>query len=661
MKNIQYKLGFLMLTFAVVLVVSVYIVFSVFNKKEIERNAFNTTKVVSQKIDALIYQKLIMVEVLTETMANIATTIDLDYEKNKKTIKTIIDLKGYEDFIAGGGIWPEPYSIDKTKERNSYFFARDKNGKLKFYDDYNNPKGISYHHEEWYVPAKFYKKSKIYWSKSYIDPYSFEPMVTASAPIYKNGKFMGVATIDIMLHGLKKLLEANIQNIGGYGFIVDRNNKFLTFPNEKISKINNDYITLDKLAEMYPNCSKLNKKILQKNIYNFSKEDDKLMEKLQKEIYHLESNTSKNIVALIKDNSKHTKTFIDTIMIENDPLLHEKSMAIAIKQPKTHWTLVVVIPLKIILEQSNNVFNNLILVIFLLIFIFFNIGYYAIKNSIIKPMTLMTKKLDIQTENLKELNKTLNERVKSEVEKNIQKDKKMLEQSRLAQMGEMISMIAHQWRQPLSSISSTILNLDMKLKLDIFDLETQEGRDEQNRYFTKRFNNINDYVQNLTQIIDDFRHFYKPNKSSLKISLDIIVQKALNIIENSLINSGITILQDYKNLEAIELYDGEMMQVVLNILKNAQDNFKEKETENATIYISIDKTTLTICDNGGGISKDIIGNIFTPYFSTKDEKNGTGLGLYMSKTIIEEHHKGKLDVENRDDGVCFIMHLNSTI
>ena len=107
------------------------------------------------------------------------------------------------------------------------------------------------------------------------------------------------------------------------------------------------------------------------------------------------------------------------------------------------------------------------------------------------------------------------------------------------------------------------------------------------------------------------------------------------------------------------------MQVVLNILKNAQDNFEEKalegnashKIENPKITITIQDNSLSICDNGGGIPEDIIDVIFDPYFSTKDEKNGTGLGLYMSKMIVEEHHNGKLSVENRDGGVCFTVEI----
>ena len=236
-------------------------------------------------------------------------------------------------------------------------------------------------------------------------------------------------------------------------------------------------------------------------------------------------------------------------------------------------------------------------------------------------------------------------------------EQQMLQQSRLAQMGEMIAMIAHQWRQPLGAIASTAVNMKLKLELRSFDIETQEGRDALNRFFMERLTNVEQYVENLTTTIDDFRNFYKPDKKLVMISIKAVVYKALKIIRTSMENENIEIIEAYVDEREWEIYDNEMTQVILNILKNAQDNFKEKEIEYPRIQIKTEKNTLSICDNGGGISKEIIGKIFDPYFSTKNEKNGTGLGLYMSKVIIEEHHKGSLIAKNNNGGVCFNITL----
>ncbi len=236
-------------------------------------------------------------------------------------------------------------------------------------------------------------------------------------------------------------------------------------------------------------------------------------------------------------------------------------------------------------------------------------------------------------------------------------EKQLLQQSRLAQMGEMISMIAHQWRQPLSAISATAANLETKIHLKSFELNTAKGQEKQNTYFLEKLEAISTYIQNLTSTIDDFRNFYKPNKTITTTTFKEVSQKALGIIQVSLESDAIELIFDYQSNEEIPMYENEMMQVVLNIFKNAQDNFNEKKVKNPKIEILTRDKSLSITDNGGGIPEKIIEKIFDPYFSTKDEKNGTGLGLYMSKTIVEEHHEATLTVENVDGGVCFSIDL----
>jgi len=268
-----------------------------------------------------------------------------------------------------------------------------------------------------------------------------------------------------------------------------------------------------------------------------------------------------------------------------------------------------------------------------------------------------TALLEASNRELEELTETLEERVYRELEKNASQQKQLFAQSRLAQMGEMLSMIAHQWRQPLGAISTTASNLKLKLELDIFDLSTPEGIEEASQYFSEKLENIENFVQNLTTTIDDFRNFYKPNKQSVLVHIKDPFEKALKIIEASFLSDGIEIIKEHKSQKEIHLYQNEIMQVILNILKNSQDNFREQRTKEPKIYLSCQDTkdgiNIQICDNGGGIHHSIIDKVFDPYFSTKHEKNGTGLGLYMSKIIIDEHHNGHLSVKNKDDGVCF--------
>ncbi len=227
-----------------------------------------------------------------------------------------------------------------------------------------------------------------------------------------------------------------------------------------------------------------------------------------------------------------------------------------------------------------------------------------------------------------------------------QKETQLLHQSRLAQMGEMISMIAHQWRQPLNTISS--YNDSIKLKTILHKID-----DEMIMDITKK---ISTQVHFLSSTIDDFRNFFKPDKNVAKITFDKITKDVLEIIEFSLQNNHIECNVDLNSTREFLSFENELKQVIVNLIKNAQDVLIERNVKSPYIDIKTyddENVVFQIRDNGGGIQEHIIDKIFKPYFSTKSEKDGTGLGLYMSKTIIEKHCKGKLLVENKKDGVEF--------
>jgi signal transduction histidine kinase/ABC-type nitrate/sulfonate/bicarbonate transport system substrate-binding protein len=223
----------------------------------------------------------------------------------------------------------------------------------------------------------------------------------------------------------------------------------------------------------------------------------------------------------------------------------------------------------------------------------------------------------------------------------------LVQQSRLAQMGEMLSMIAHQWRQPLSAISATSGSISLKARRDRLDKDTA----------MELANSITKYAQHLSSTIDDFRNFFKDKKDKDTISLKEVVEATLHIVNMSLENANIKINLDLVSDKEIQTYANELKQVILNIIKNAQDVLVDKEIQNPQIDIYADNTTIVIRDNAGGIPKEIIDKIFDPYFSTKTKKDGTGLGLYMSKIIIEEHCGGKISVYNGDNGAVFKIEL----
>ena len=252
---------------------------------------------------------------------------------------------------------------------------------------------------------------------------------------------------------------------------------------------------------------------------------------------------------------------------------------------------------------------------------------------------------------LEEINFSLEERVSKEVAVNRHKDKQMLAQSRLAQMGEMLSMIAHQWRQPLSAISATTGSMSIKIQLGDYD----------EAFIEKCVKSINTYTQYLSTTINDFRNFFKPNKEKSLTSLNDVALGSLHIIGSSFESQGIVVEIYLDTKMMFQSYPNELQQVLLNLLKNAQDVLIEKKIKDPKIIIktmnSEEELTLMICDNAGGISEENMPYIFDPYFTTKEKLDGTGLGLYMSKLIVEEHCRGKLSVKNENKGACFSFSL----
>jgi signal transduction histidine kinase len=263
-----------------------------------------------------------------------------------------------------------------------------------------------------------------------------------------------------------------------------------------------------------------------------------------------------------------------------------------------------------------------------------------------------TKKTNIELKNtqeeLQKLNNTLEDKVKHEIEKNKQHQLFLLQQGRLVQMGEMISMIAHQWRQPLNILAMLNQTIVLKYKEKIMD-------DNVIDYFNK---NSNVQIKQMSQTIDDFRNFFKPEKETVEFYINEVISETINMIKPILINDKIEIRLNINDEIKITGYPNELGQAILNMINNAKDALLEKNIKVKTISISLahvnDRPTLIISDNAGGISEKIIDKIFNPYFSTK-EKNGTGLGLYMTKMIIEEHMNAKLVVTNNTEGAVFTV------
>jgi len=243
----------------------------------------------------------------------------------------------------------------------------------------------------------------------------------------------------------------------------------------------------------------------------------------------------------------------------------------------------------------------------------------------------------------------------------MKKDAFIIHQSRLAQMGEMMSMIAHQWKQPLSAIGATQMTISTAIELEKYDLSNEKEREAFLKFLKTRLDKIALYVHNLSDIIRDFRDFYKPKKESEYRSMDLIIKKSYELIGDTLESAGIDVALELHAATEIKVHENELMQVILNILNNAKEQLQNIKCEDGKIIIRSyehdDEIFIEIEDNGGGIDATIIDKVFDPYFSTKLEKHGTGLGLYMSKIIISEYHHGDISVINTQTGARFTIKL----
>jgi len=318
---------------------------------------------------------------------------------------------------------------------------------------------------------------------------------------------------------------------------------------------------------------------------------------------------------------------------------------------------VLIIPHKI---KNTIIIDSIIFIIIIIAMIAFLI-YQMLKErkkeisktrEINKNLKAINRELKLSGYEVKLENEKLEIRVDEEIKKNEYQKDLLFQQSKMASMGEMIGNIAHQWRQPLNALSGLVVWINMKHRM-------KQLTEDDMIIFKVKSNTI---IQKMSSTIDDFRNFFSPNKSIDTFSVNSAIDEAIKFVRDSLIANRIEIIKDFKTTKEIKNYKNELIQVLLNIFNNSKDAIKEQNIENGLVTISLEENKksviIKIQDNGGGIKQNIIDRVFEPYFTTKFKSDGTGIGLYMSKMIIEESMHGKIKLENVKNGVLTTIELN---
>ncbi len=378
------------------------------------KNQQERVESLGNQIVAQLSNSIVMTETVATAIANVYTEMpEKDAAVLKKLIPNLLDLPGTADFIAGGGIWPEPYMFNPDCQRRGFFWGRKADKRLHYFDDYNAAAGVGYHHEAWYVPARYAKTRKGIWSELYVDPYSLQPMITCSVPMLEKGRFVGVSAVDLKLEGLVELFARAGRVVDGYLFAVDNSNKFLVFPDKKLirpaddsGKINpaDDFIDCNLLARTEKRFAPVAQAVagIDEKIIAFARkkfpEYDKLVQELAKESYQIDLSRARMIAAfMLNPLPDSTGTVVShkltAFKVDDDLLLHEPVTVTLFHIPAADWKLAVVVPDSRINVVVSRVMGRLIffLAVTLLGVLFF--AFFLLRQNLLVPLREITAQL----------------------------------------------------------------------------------------------------------------------------------------------------------------------------------------------------------------------------------------------------------------------------
>lgn len=349
----------------------------------------------TQRLAGEVGQQLALAEGLAAALANAGERLPRDAALWRDLLPHLIDMEQRASLIAGGGLWPEPNEFTAGVERRSFFWGRDASGNLRFYDDYNAADGPGYHQEEWYVPARHQREGRCYWSRSYHDPYTGEPMVTCTVPMRSEGRFTGVSTIDLRLSGLQSFLAERGTALHGYAFAIDRNGVFITLPPGARSgtQAGTQRSTgVDDLGGSHPRFAALAAFLKQGQDLPEDSAIAPIASAIDAASPAIDAAEARRIAVQLRADRGDVGE-IRQAMLDDDAFLGEPVLATSLRFPAARWQLVVVQPARLVREAVQSVMRQVAGTMSLAIICVMAVAGWLVRRALVMPIRRMAGQL----------------------------------------------------------------------------------------------------------------------------------------------------------------------------------------------------------------------------------------------------------------------------
>ena len=409
--SLQFRTPLVFFFLLVILIISLTLIMDRIGRPRMEEQSFRLVNQIGNTMVAQLGERIAVAESLARAMATTAANLPLKVDDHMRFIPHLMEQLGPSSYIIGGGVWYEPYAFAPRLVRRSFFWGRNAEGTLEFVADYDDPRGAGYHHEEWYVPGRFLTPNKVFWSRSYMDPHTYVPMVTCTAPIYREDRFIGVVTVDLKLEGMEAFFEGEATKMGGYAFAVDRNGTFLSFPDvprtqnsyrDKFGRQHIEYIQAVELGQRVPvfqsiaaalqECSTA----LLDRVRQSDRFDRTMSERIAQDSDLVSVVEAERIASVLQDpwpDGHDEDILLKHFTTKGDLLLNEPCSIAIFHVPSTYWKIVTVTPISHAISAATALYRALMLTLIIGVSGAVIGAFLTLDRILIRPLARITQQL----------------------------------------------------------------------------------------------------------------------------------------------------------------------------------------------------------------------------------------------------------------------------